>query len=168
MKVRNQSAQEKIELQMTPMIDIVFQLLIFFIMTFKIVSQEGDFDIKMPEVAQGQGSIDDTSLKLVLELKADSAGNLNQITLNERPFNEDIGDPKLSGLHGYIVSYMGDDPNKRDTTELEIKADYQLRYEHIIAALTAVRGYRRDDGSIKDLITNVKFAPPGKDPDAGG
>lgn len=33
---------------MTPMIDIVFQLLVFFIMTFKIVSQEGDFHIKMP------------------------------------------------------------------------------------------------------------------------
>ena len=30
-------------LEMTPMIDIVFQLLVFFIMTFKIVSQEGDF-----------------------------------------------------------------------------------------------------------------------------
>ncbi|NQT37468.1 MAG: biopolymer transporter ExbD, partial [Planctomycetes bacterium] len=35
MKVRNANRRidEKIELQMTPMIDIVFQLLIFFIMT---------------------------------------------------------------------------------------------------------------------------------------
>jgi biopolymer transport protein ExbD len=47
---------DKIELQMTPMIDIVFQLLVFFIMTFKIVSQEGDFNIKMPLAAQQAGA----------------------------------------------------------------------------------------------------------------
>ena len=39
MKIRNTGGDgEKIELQMTPMIDIVFQLLVFFIMTFKIVA----------------------------------------------------------------------------------------------------------------------------------
>ena len=50
MKIRNRDdrSEDKIELQMTPMIDIVFQLLVFFIMTFKIVTQEGDFNIKMP------------------------------------------------------------------------------------------------------------------------
>ena len=49
MQIRNANkAGEKIELQMTPMIDIVFQLLVFFIMTFKIVSMEGDFNIRMP------------------------------------------------------------------------------------------------------------------------
>ena len=53
MKIRHTtgSGQDKIELQMTPMIDIVFQLLIFFIMTFKIVSMEGDFNIKMPQAS---------------------------------------------------------------------------------------------------------------------
>ena len=34
MKIRNTKHTEKIELMMTPMIDIVFQLLIFFIMTY--------------------------------------------------------------------------------------------------------------------------------------
>ncbi len=33
---------------MTSMIDIVFLLLIFFITTFKIGAQEGDFNVKMP------------------------------------------------------------------------------------------------------------------------
>ena len=52
MQIRNANkAGEKIELQMTPMIDIVFQLLVFFIMTFKIVSMEGDFNIRMPAAA---------------------------------------------------------------------------------------------------------------------
>ena len=57
MKIRHiGTTDEKIELQMTPMIDIVFQLLIFFIMTFKIVAQEGDFNIKMPLASSAGGA----------------------------------------------------------------------------------------------------------------
>ena len=33
---------------MTSMIDIVFLLLVFFVMTFKIVELEGDFSVRMP------------------------------------------------------------------------------------------------------------------------
>lgn len=46
---------DKVEQQMTPMIDIVFQLLTFFVMTFKVPIDEGNFDIKMPLPAQGSG-----------------------------------------------------------------------------------------------------------------
>ena len=49
MKFRNTNKEvEKIEPQMAPMIDIVFQLLIFFMLTLKIVEPEGDFSINMP------------------------------------------------------------------------------------------------------------------------
>ena len=43
-----QRLADKIDINMTPMIDIVFQLLAFFIMTLKIVQPEGDFDVRMP------------------------------------------------------------------------------------------------------------------------
>ena len=46
MKIRNTEHREHIVLQMTPMIDIVFQLLVFFVFTFKIVLPEGDFNIR--------------------------------------------------------------------------------------------------------------------------
>ena len=73
MKFRHRvSEEDKIELQMTPMIDIVFQLLVFFIMTFKIVAQEGDFNIKMPLAAPNAGTADDSLLPpLKLRLLAD-------------------------------------------------------------------------------------------------
>ena len=53
MKIRHttSSGSERIVLQMTPMIDVVFQLLVFFIFTFRIVAQEGDFHVKMPAAA---------------------------------------------------------------------------------------------------------------------
>ncbi|MCP4175481.1 MAG: biopolymer transporter ExbD, partial [Fuerstiella sp.] len=46
MKIRNRNeGGEKIEVQMAPMIDVVFQLLIFFMLTLKIIEPEGNFDI---------------------------------------------------------------------------------------------------------------------------
>lgn len=39
---------DKVLIDMTPLIDIVFQLLTFFVMTLKVASLEGDFNIKMP------------------------------------------------------------------------------------------------------------------------
>ena len=52
MRIRHGAkALDKIELQMTPMIDIVFQLNIFFLFTFKIILPEGDFSIRMPSAA---------------------------------------------------------------------------------------------------------------------
>jgi biopolymer transport protein ExbD len=47
MKFKSRS-NEKVEMQLTSMIDIIFLLLIFFVMTFKIAAQEGDFNIRMP------------------------------------------------------------------------------------------------------------------------
>ena len=41
------SEPEEIKINMTAMIDIVFQLLVVFIMTFKVVAMEGDFNIKL-------------------------------------------------------------------------------------------------------------------------
>ena len=52
MQFRNQKTAEKIEPQMAPMIDVVFLLLIFFMLTLKIISPEGDFNINMPAVEE--------------------------------------------------------------------------------------------------------------------
>ncbi len=52
MKIRGYDKQnEEIKLAMTPMIDIVFQLLVFFIMTYKVTAMEGDYNIRMPSAA---------------------------------------------------------------------------------------------------------------------
>ncbi|MEZ6121857.1 MAG: biopolymer transporter ExbD [Planctomycetaceae bacterium] len=49
MKLRNRNpGNAKIAVDMSAMIDVVFQLLIFFMLTLKIVEPEGDFDINMP------------------------------------------------------------------------------------------------------------------------
>jgi biopolymer transport protein ExbD len=45
---KRESKLSKVPVDMTPMIDVVFQLLTFFMLTLKTVIVEGDFNIKMP------------------------------------------------------------------------------------------------------------------------
>lgn len=165
MKVRHIKRAEKIELQMTPMIDIVFQLLIFFVMTFKIVALEGDFNIKMPATAPQEGAPDEDLLPpLRLRLGADADGKLASITMNEQAFSH------LAELHNYVVGLIGaeDGPSRRlEGAEVELETDYQLRYEYIVAAITAVSGKIGPDGSIIKLIDKIRFAPPKTPPPAG-
>ena len=61
MKIRGyDKANEEIKLAMTPMIDVVFQLLVFFIMTYKVTVMEGDYNIRMPSAAAEPTMIDET------------------------------------------------------------------------------------------------------------
>lgn len=158
MKVRHTTENVKIALQMTPMIDIVFQLLIFFIMTFKIVALEGDFNIKMPSAAPSEGAPDEDQLPpIVLKLSADAAGNLTSIMLNDQPLES------FSELHSYIIDLVGQDAGP-DTglagAEVEIDCDPNLKYVNTVEAMTAVTGKVAEDGTIIKLIEKVKFTPP--------
>ena len=78
MRIRHVSAPQKIELQMTPMIDIVFQLLVFFVMTFKIAAMEGDFNIKMPAAAPSQGMPDEPTSTHDLTVDGECRGRISR------------------------------------------------------------------------------------------
>ncbi|MCA9142287.1 MAG: biopolymer transporter ExbD [Planctomycetaceae bacterium] len=160
MKVRHNKGggDDKIELQMTPMIDIVFQLLVFFIMTFKIVSQEGDFNIKMPLAAPAAGAPDDLQLPpMKVRLRAGGGGVLAGMSLNDK------GVGTMEALRLEIIGVVGDDRGPgsiQETAEVELDCDYGLRYEHVIQAITAVSGYIDDTGNVVKLVEKIKFAPP--------
>jgi biopolymer transport protein ExbD len=161
MRVRNVGGMkdDKVEVQMTPMIDIVFQLLVFFIMTFKIVSQEGDFNIKMPLSAPSSGPPPEELLPpMKVRLIASPSGELAQIKLNDNNFNVDF-----TRLHDYIISLIGDERGPgsvQESAEVELDCDYNLKYEYVIEAVTAVSGYVDADGNIVKLVEKIKFSPP--------
>ncbi len=154
--------QDKVELQMTPMIDIVFQLLIFFIMTFNIVIQEGDFNIKMPRQAPGDEVKDVQAIPV--RLTANSDGSLANVSIGKRSLagSQDV----FADLREGIVGFVGREPSdeEREITEVEIIADSDLEYKYIIETITAVSAYMRkeSDGSTTriPLIDKIKFAPP--------
>ncbi|MEX1223089.1 MAG: biopolymer transporter ExbD [Pirellulales bacterium] len=169
MKVRNADREnEKIELQMTPMIDIVFQLLIFFIMTFKIVAQEGDFNIRMPAAGVPQSDpfvVETTTLKV--RMKSNLEGVLTSITLDDRaltPPPSGSGADVFDVLRQRVLETVGDPtgPNSlAPDTEVEFECDYNLDYQYVIRGITAVSGKMEGNKVIK-IIEKIKFAPPNK------
>jgi biopolymer transport protein ExbD len=171
MKVRRgASSESKVEQQMTPMIDVVFQLLTFFIMSFKVATLEGDFNIKMPLGAAKPGNITDNTVPpMKLRMLADASGVLRGLQFNGRDLGK--GGGNFSPAKGFantqaeILSIVGPASGSgpgsvRETAEVELDCDYNLKYEYVIQAITAVSGHRLEDGSIAKLVEKVKFSPP--------
>jgi biopolymer transport protein ExbD len=160
MKIRHttSSGQAKVEMQMTPMIDIVFQLLTFFMFSFKIASVEGDFNIRMPLAAPSAGLPADVPLPPIrVRLSAGPDGKISGIRMGENDLKS------FAELHTQIIGIIGKDTgpgSQAEGAEVELDCDYDLRYEHVVAAITAIAGYVDADGNVVKLIDKIKFAPP--------
>lgn len=159
MKIRHAGREDKIELQMVPMIDIVFQLLIFFIMTFKIVLPEGDFNIRMPSAAAARTMDLSETLPMTLTIQAGPNGELADLRLAGRSFGN--GPDAFARLHQYIRGTILDagGPGTAPDQEIELDCDYDLNYQYVMRAITAITGYI-ENGQQHKLIERIKFTPP--------
>lgn len=161
MKIRHQTAAltDKIDLNMTPMIDCVFQLLAFFIMSLKFVAPEGDFNIRMPAVAPS-ASLPSPELipPIVVRLTANPDGTLKSIYVSEQFV------PSFDALRAKVNSIVGAadrGPGAAGTgAEVEFDFDPDLLYEYVIEAITHVSGYRNERGDLVRLVEKIKFKPP--------
>jgi len=147
-----------LDIMMTPMIDVVFLLLIFFLMTFKIVSPEGDFNIKMPLAAPRTGPPVDSLPPTKVTLLADDSGMLSGILLTKRPMR-DFNQLHLE-IRGAVDDVGGPGSAGAKALEVELDCEYQLRFEYVIDAISAISGYVTEDRRIIPLIEKIKFSPP--------
>ena len=159
--LRKQSQVEKIEPQMAPMIDVVFQLLIFFMLTLKIIPPEGDFNINMPLGAPSQANEDPLTTDLKVRLYANRAGGLQEVEFNKKSLGRDpqVAFQRLNEEVKSIVARPGSDAAKE--IQVEIQTDYDLENQYAIKALSACMGYY--DPKTKEvvrLIEKVNFAEP--------
>jgi len=191
MRVRKtqRRAGEKVQLMMTPMIDIVFLLLIFFVMTFKMAEPEGDFDIKMPRDAPVQGPPADTQLQpITVVMRAHppgrGEGHLAALKMGARllftvppaviPPRTDATAKQVEDFEKFLASrfallraqvreYVHDDRGPgavAQDAEVELACDYGLHFDYVIRAITAVSGYvDPQTGQIHKLIERINFAP---------
>ncbi|MCE9632469.1 MAG: biopolymer transporter ExbD [Planctomycetia bacterium] len=147
----------KIAIDMTPMIDVVFQLITFFMLTLKTVISEGDFDIRMPLGASAGAAPEDPIPPVRVKMTAGPSGERTSMTMNGQP----VGD--FDDLRRRVIDLVGTGPGSNaDKTEVELDCDPALKYENVIRAVTAVSGMVQPDGTVVELIKKIKFAPPKK------
>ena len=159
MAVQREALSDKIAIDMTPMIDVVFQLISFFMFSLKVVSPEGDFDIRMPLGRAANAIMDDQQVPPIrVKLSAGPDGTLSGISMNGNPITD------FNDLQKKVVSLVGagrGPDSLADKTEVEMDCDYGLNYADVVRAITAVSGTVQD-GQVVELIKKIKFAPPKK------
>ena len=151
MKIRKSgSGESKVNLEMTPMIDIVFQLLIFFMFTFKIVSVEGEFAITMPAAEQGSAAPTSENITALpdiqVRLSAAENGELAGIQVGDNQLKS------LDELAATLKAIVGDDPQVAGDVEMQIVAPENLKYGYVVGTINAAARVR---------IQKIKFNPPG-------
>lgn len=83
MKFRDVLAdQQSTELELAPMIDVVFQLLIFFIVTWQFARFERDMDISVPAAEQAANK-DRQAGEIIINVRKDGSIILNGLVVTE-------------------------------------------------------------------------------------
>ena len=143
---------------MSAMIDIVFLLLVFFMLTLQIAIPEGIHEVKAQ--AEGRPEPDPIivpAMRVRLEAAAD--GSLATVSLNRRLLGQ--GEDGLKTLHSEVkrlCEVLG--PENARETDIIIEADYDLKYEHSARALGACSKLRDDQGRLVALGPKVQMKTP--------
>ena len=155
MAKRQSQLAGKVAVDMTPMIDVVFQLLTFFMLTLKTVITEGDFEIRMP-LGPSQGAVEDNPIPPVrVKITAGPDGDRTGIAMNGNPVAD------FDDLRRKIMDLVGTGPGSNaDKTEVELDCDYQLKYVNVVNAISAVSGVVQPDGTVVEMIKKIKLTPP--------
>lgn len=162
MKIKSQPPAS-LQQQTTPMIDVTFQLLTFFMFTLRIVGPEGDFNIHMPPPGAGPAQseiLPDIKVRLI----GAADGTLASLKLGDRPLGNDPA--AFRRLNHEILQLVGG-PNapRRQDLEVEIDADDHLNFDYVVKAIGACSGRLSADGrTIIRYVEKIKFAPPKPNP----
>lgn len=161
MKLVKRESGGKVEIPMAPMIDITFQLLIFFMLNLKILAPEGNFDVNLPITAPSTQQDDKVNIPpMKVGLRSDLNGNLTQLTFGGKNLgNDDAAFDRLSAEVLKVIVRPGN-PLTKDI-EVEIDADYEVQYQYIIRAISRCTGrLDQQTNQLVRYVEKIKFAPP--------
>jgi biopolymer transport protein ExbD len=128
------------DLPITPMLDMSFQLLAFFIMTFKPSPTEGQLAMQLPPPEQGGGAampdpFGDKPAKFIVRVTANASGQIANMSLKE----EGAATPPMD-LGADLGRYMNAlkeslQRNKDKGAKLTLELDGRLLHEYVVALM---------------------------------
>jgi len=158
------------ELPVTPMLDMAFQLLAFFVMTYHPSALEGQMELNLPATgeakAQDQSQVDlkaqsDIEMEIPSEVtvvvstqpSGPAQGMISQIQVQQREGNTTLGDLEALGAHLKKVQTAAGLKNKED---IKILADSRLKWAMVVQVV---------DTCQRAGFKGIGFGPP---PDLAG
>ena len=121
MNFKGHARRDEVSLDMTPLIDVVFLLLIFFMLTASF-TQAQRLKVELPKAEQGEQA-PDPSKEWVIEIDAQGAYALNGEAL----------------AAGDLTLRLRELPGRTDQTVIQIRADAKTEHQAVVRALDAAR-----------------------------
>ena len=162
----------EVDLPITPMLDLGFQVLLFFILTYHPSQLEGQMDLTLPEAAQARaadpkdvnaemsapGDLElPSEITVIVKTRHDASneGKISQILVQERQSPEGKEVFNQEALRRYLEEARGGLSNQND---IKIQAECGLKYAYVmeIMDMCTLAGF-----------TNVGFGPPPDQPSDG-
>lgn len=116
MKVPRRGLGNEVGFNMTPMIDVVFQLIIFFLVSSHLAKQEVQLQLPLPAADSGENLKEDDKPRLTVNVLADGTLLLagREVTRSE-----------LAGRLAERIADLGRD------VEVRIRSDRSVAYRHV-------------------------------------
>jgi biopolymer transport protein ExbD len=137
MRLPLRNRESGLRFNLTPMIDVVFNLIIFFLAASHIARSQSQDEVNLPEASQGEQEREERQRRLVITVKRDESLWLsgNRVTL-----------PQVEQMLAPDAKDRAERPSRR---EVRIRTDRDVPYRAIEPLLLACA---------KAGVTNIKFA----------
>jgi biopolymer transport protein ExbD len=146
MQIRRKDVQT-VEMQMGPMIDMVFLLLVFFMVSAKPIKQESDINIGLPGTVAQEEALD-----IPDEQRIQIQPN-GQVLLNDQPMDAPQS-PELPALLTTLKRFKESADSNKTEALITIDADDAANHQRIVQVLNACAQAK---------ITGVTFADSGEE-----
>ena len=134
------------ELNVAPLIDMVFLLLVYFMVTASLVKSEGDLSIRLPGAVAQTESVDMPDEQIV------EITETGRVLLNGRSFDSEIS-AELPELYATLLAYNTAARNNKNKAMITIMADDRTKHQRVIDVMNACASAG---------ITNVTFSAASK------
>jgi biopolymer transport protein ExbD len=121
-------------INLTPMLDIVFNLIIFFMVATRFVEAEKKVDVKVPQVKHAD------NLSAVPDKRVINVYRDGRIALDKRELSLD-----------QLVAQLGSDRRQNATMSVTIRGDGEGSFQNVASALTAC-----STAGIEDISISVR------------
>ena len=125
-------------INLTPMLDIVFNLIIFFMVGTRFVDAEKKVDVKVPQVRHGENMTSVPDKRLV------NVHQNGEIALDGRDLSLD-----------QLVAQLGSDRRQNPEMAITIRGDAKSDFQHVAAVLAAC-----NSAGVKNV--GISMSPDGK------
>jgi biopolymer transport protein ExbD len=167
MTVRRKSeAGPEPNLPVTPMLDMAFQLLAFFVMTYHPSDLEGQMELSLPseniskansaeevkaDAAPDKDKPIDLPVSVTVIVRTQRDNNVNTGTISGIIVEEDVGKHPVETLDKLLDELKTRRATAENKENIKIQADAKLKWSEVISVVDVCK---------QAGFTNVSFAPP--------